>query len=184
MNPGPCAVHQLTMTEGTREDWERRLGARNESSRGWAGRKEWKGGSRGLLTFAPVPLEVHVAPLAVIDLAAGRPQLDAPRAHVQQEIEVTIQQLHGKVVGPLGRTVAAYPGPSPPALAEEQQPIGLSGSEVQGDGTSALGAPAGQCDKGLRTLKGHRVQGSHILTTERQIPLQLHLRVPFLSQSG
>uniref|UniRef100_A0A8C6N4S7 Uncharacterized protein n=1 Tax=Mus spicilegus TaxID=10103 RepID=A0A8C6N4S7_MUSSI len=94
-----------------------------------------------------------VAPFTIIDLAARRPQLDAPGAHVQQKVEVTIQQLHGKVVGPLGRTVTAYPGPGPPALAEEQQPIGLSGSEVQGDGTGALGAPAGQCDKGLRTLK-------------------------------
>lgn len=114
-----------------------------------------------------------MAPFAVVDLAAGRPQLDAPRAHVQQKIEVAIQQLHGKVVGPLAGTVAAYPGPSPPALAEEQQPIGLRGSEVQGDRTSALGAPAGQCDKGLRTLEGHRVQGSHVLTTERQIRLTL-----------
>uniref|UniRef100_A0A8C8UJ92 Uncharacterized protein n=1 Tax=Peromyscus maniculatus bairdii TaxID=230844 RepID=A0A8C8UJ92_PERMB len=125
-----------------------------------------------------------VAPLAVIDLAAGRPQLDAPRAHVQQKVEVTIQQLHGKVVGPLGRAVAAHPGPSPPALAEEQQPIGLRGSEVQRDGACALGAPAGQGDKGLGTLKGHGVQGSHILTAKGQVPLQLHLRVPFLSQAG
>lgn len=73
----------------------------------------------GHLTFAPIPLEVHVAPLAIIDLAARRPQLDAPRAHVQQEVEVAIQQLHGEVVSPLGRAVAASPSPSPPALAEK-----------------------------------------------------------------
>uniref|UniRef100_A0A4X1VBP4 Uncharacterized protein n=2 Tax=Sus scrofa TaxID=9823 RepID=A0A4X1VBP4_PIG len=94
-----------------------------------------------------------VAPLAVIDLAAGGPKLDAPRAHVQQKVEVAVQQLHGKVVGPLGSAVAAGPGPGPPALAEEQQPVGLSGAEVQGDGASALGAPAGQRHEGLRALE-------------------------------
>uniref|UniRef100_A0A9L0K5V9 Uncharacterized protein n=1 Tax=Equus asinus TaxID=9793 RepID=A0A9L0K5V9_EQUAS len=101
-----------------------------------------------------------VAPLAIIDLAAGCPQLDAPRAHVQQKVEVAIQQLHGKVVGPLGRAVAAGPGPgpSPPALAEEQQPVGLRGAEVQGDGAGALGAPAGQPSSwGPLPLPGGRV---------------------------
>uniref|UniRef100_A0A8D0PBQ3 Uncharacterized protein n=1 Tax=Sus scrofa TaxID=9823 RepID=A0A8D0PBQ3_PIG len=73
--------------------------------------------------------------------------------HMEQKVEVAVQQLHGKVVGPLGSAVAAGPGPGPPALAEEQQPVGLSGAEVQGDGASALGAPAGQRHEGLRALE-------------------------------
>uniref|UniRef100_A0A8C3X4C7 Uncharacterized protein n=1 Tax=Catagonus wagneri TaxID=51154 RepID=A0A8C3X4C7_9CETA len=85
-----------------------------------------------------------VAPLAVIDLAAGCPELDAARAHVQQKVEVAVQQLHGKVVGPLGSAVAAGPGPRPPALAEEQQPVGLGGAEVKGDGAGhELRSPLG-----------------------------------------
>uniref|UniRef100_A0A8C8STH0 Uncharacterized protein n=1 Tax=Pelusios castaneus TaxID=367368 RepID=A0A8C8STH0_9SAUR len=118
------------------------------------------------LTFAPVALEVHVAPLAIIDLLVAGSHLDATRAHVQQQVEVAIQQLHGKVVSLVWALSTALPRGLEPPMAKEQQPVGLGGAEVKGDGACLLGVPLGQGDVGLGRLKGDRVQRRHVLAAE------------------
>uniref|UniRef100_A0A8C3T7A1 Uncharacterized protein n=1 Tax=Chelydra serpentina TaxID=8475 RepID=A0A8C3T7A1_CHESE len=103
-------------------------------------------GQRSPLTFTPIALEVHVAPLAVVDLLVAGPHLDATRAHVQQQVKVAVQQLHGKVVSLVWALSTALPRGLQAPMAEEQQPVGLSGAEVKGDGASLLGVPLGQGD--------------------------------------
>lgn len=50
------------------------------------------------------------------------------------------------------------------AVAEEHEAVGLGGPEVKGDGPRLLGRPLAQSHKGLRGVKGHRVQRGHTLT--------------------
>lgn len=52
------------------------------------------------------------------------------------------------------------------AVAEEHEAVGLGGPEVKGDGPRLLGRPLAQSHKGLRGVKGHRVQRGHTLTLE------------------
>uniref|UniRef100_A0A674ICJ0 Uncharacterized protein n=1 Tax=Terrapene triunguis TaxID=2587831 RepID=A0A674ICJ0_9SAUR len=124
-----------------------------------------------------------VAPLAVIDLLVAGPHLDAARTHVQQQIKVAVQQLHGKVVSLVWTLSTALPRGLQAPMAEEQQPVGLGGAEVKGDGASLLGVPLGQGDVGLGRLKGDWVQRCHILTAEHQVPIDLHLGVALLCQA-
>ena len=51
-------------------------------------------------------------------------------------------------------------------MAEEHQPVGLRGPEVEGDGARLLGRPLAQRHVGLGRVEGHGVQGGHALTLE------------------
>lgn len=131
------------------------------------------------LTVAPFPLEVHVAPLAIIEPFATGFYLDAAGAHIHDQVEKSIQQLYGEEVGPglpvRLRTLQA-------AMAEQQQAAGLCGAEVKRYGASLLCVPPGQCQVGRRRVEGDRLQGFHILTAEYQVTMDTDLRVSLFSQ--
>lgn len=137
----------------------------------------------GLLTLAPVALEVHVAPLAIVHLLAAGSHLDAPRPHVQQQVEVAVKELHGEVICLVQALGSGLLGRLQSAVAEQQQPVGLRGAEVEGDGAGLLGVPLGQRDVGLWRLKGHGVEGCDALASEDQVSVDLHLGVAFFGQS-
>lgn len=131
------------------------------------------------LTVAPSPLEVDMAPLAIIQsLVTGFP-LDAPRAHIHDQVEKSIQQLYGKEVGP-GLSVGLCTLQA--AMAEQQQAAGLCGAEVKRYGARLLCVPPGQCQVGRRRVEGDRHQRFHILTAECQVTMDTDLRVSLFSQ--
>uniref|UniRef100_A0A4W4FJ78 Uncharacterized protein n=1 Tax=Electrophorus electricus TaxID=8005 RepID=A0A4W4FJ78_ELEEL len=126
-----------------------------------------------------------VVPLAVVDLLVDRPRLGGARAHVQQQIQVSVQHLDGEEVhlqceGALG-LLGLLLGPP---VAEEQQAIGLRGAEVEGDGARLLGVPLVQGNEGLRGLKRDGVKSGHVLTLEGHHTMDLHLVVALQSQPG
>uniref|UniRef100_A0A3B5AFW7 Uncharacterized protein n=1 Tax=Stegastes partitus TaxID=144197 RepID=A0A3B5AFW7_9TELE len=113
-----------------------------------------------------------MAPFPIIDLLVAGFELCFPGAHIDQQVQIPIQKLHGKVISlqlPAGlllfRTLRA-------AVAEQQKAAGLCSAEVKGDRPCLLGVPLGQGDVGLRGLEGHRVQGCHVLASEHQIAIQ------------
>ena len=127
-----------------------------------------------IITSPPFPVEVHVAPLAAVDRPGAGLHFDGARAHVHEEEEEAVQQLHGEEVGagqspvgPLG-----LPGGLGPAVAEEQQAVGLRGAEVEGDGAGLLGGPLGQGDVGLRGVEADGVQRGDVLAAEGQVAVQ------------
>uniref|UniRef100_A0A3P8YAK9 Secreted protein n=1 Tax=Esox lucius TaxID=8010 RepID=A0A3P8YAK9_ESOLU len=118
-----------------------------------------------------------MAPLSVVHLLVAGLQLDAPRAHVHQQVEEPVQELHGKVVGLHVPAQLRLFGPVGSAVTEQEQAAGLRGAEVEGDGARFLGVPLGQGDEGLRGLKGDGVQGGHVLAAEDQVAVQADFRV-------
>uniref|UniRef100_A0A671PZH5 Uncharacterized protein n=1 Tax=Sinocyclocheilus anshuiensis TaxID=1608454 RepID=A0A671PZH5_9TELE len=79
-----------------------------------------------------------MAPFSVIDLFVPDFDLDAPGAHVHEQVEEAFKQLHGKEVN----LWSAVFGTLQPAVAEQQEAVGFGGSEVEGHGTGFLGVPA------------------------------------------
>ncbi len=79
-----------------------------------------------------------MAPFSVIDLFGPDFHLDAPGAHVHEQVEEAFKKLHGEVVNL--RSVIF--GTLRPAVAEQQETVGFCGSEVEGHRTSFLGVPA------------------------------------------
>uniref|UniRef100_A0A4W3GCI5 Uncharacterized protein n=1 Tax=Callorhinchus milii TaxID=7868 RepID=A0A4W3GCI5_CALMI len=123
-----------------------------------------------------------MTPIPVVDLLVGGFDLDAPGAHVEEEEEVAIEELHGKVVGLLGGLGTPFLLPPVAPVAEEEEAVGFGGAEVEGDGARLLGVPPGQRDVGLGGLEGHGVQRCHVLAPENQVTVDLHLGVPLLGQ--
>lgn len=138
---------------------------------------EKKDGQR--FTIAPVPLEVHVAPLAVVQPRVTGLHLDAPGAHIHDQVEESVHQLEGEEVGPL---LLVRLRPLQAAVAEEQQAAGLRGAKVKGYGACLLGVPSGQRHVGRRCVEGDRLQGLHALAAEYQVTMDTDLRVPLFSQ--
>lgn len=134
--------------------------------------------SHNFLTTAPCPLEVHVAPLAIIEPSITSSHLDATRAHIHDQVKKSIQQLYGKEVGP-GLPVGLCSLQA--AMTEQQQATGFCGAEVKRYGTCLLCVPPGQCQVGRRCVEGDRLQGLHTLTAERQITMDTDLRVSLFS---
>lgn len=130
-------------------------------------------------TVAPVPLEVHVAPLAVVQPVVAGLQLDAPGAHVHDQVEEPVHQLDGEEVGPL---LLVGLRPLQAAVAEEQQAAGLGGAKVKGYGACLLRVPSGQRQVGRRRVEGDRLQGLHALAAEYQVAMDTDLRVSLFSQ--
>lgn len=130
-------------------------------------------------TVAPFPLEVHVAPLPIIDPLVTGFHLDAARSHIHDQVEKPVQQLDGEEVGP-GLPVRLRTLQT--AVAEQQQAAGLCGAEVKRYGTSFLCVPPGQCQVGRRRVEGDRLQGFHILAAEYQVTMDTDLGVLLLSQ--
>ena len=129
------------------------------------------------LTFPPFPLEIHVAPFPVIDLLVAGLQLCFSRAHINQQVQVPVQQLHGKVISLQLPTGLLLFGTLRTAVAEQQEAAGLCGAEVKGDRSRLLRVPLWQGDVGLRGLKGDGVQSRHVLAAEHQVAIQGYFRV-------
>lgn len=136
------------------------------------------------LTSPSFPLEVHMAPFAIVDLLVAGLEFDAPRAHVHQQVQKPVQQLHGKIIGlhlasrPLLLRALRFP------VAEQQESAGLGGAEIEGYGAGLLGVPARQGDVGLGRLEGHGVEGRHVLAAEHQVAMQTDLWVSLDGQTG
>lgn len=130
-------------------------------------------------TIAPVPLEVHVAPLAVVQPLVTGLHLDAPGAHIHDQVEESVHQLDGEEVGPL---LLVRLRPLQAAMAEEQQAAGLHGAKVKGYGACFLCVPSGQRQVGRRCVEGDWLQGLHALAAEYQVTMDTDLRVSLFSQ--
>lgn len=120
-----------------------------------------------------------MAPLAIIQSLVTGFHLDAPRAHIHDQVQNSIQQLNGKEVGPglsvRLRTLQA-------AMAEQQQATGLRGAEVKRYGARLLCVPPRQCQERRWRVEGDRLQGFHILTAEYQVTMDTDLRVSLFSE--
>lgn len=118
------------------------------------------------LTFPSFPLEIHMAPFPVVDLLVAGLQLCFSRAHINQQVQIPIQQLHGKVISLQLPTGLLLFGALRAAVAEQQESAGLRSAEVEGDRARLLGVPLWQGDVGLGGLEGDGVQGRHVLAAE------------------
>uniref|UniRef100_A0A8C8YSF4 Uncharacterized protein n=1 Tax=Prolemur simus TaxID=1328070 RepID=A0A8C8YSF4_PROSS len=119
-----------------------------------------------------------VVPFPIIGFLLSGLHFDGARAHVKQQVQVAIQELHGKEVYfcvLLAPRILPLLGFS---MSKEDQAIGLSGAEVEGDGAHTFSVPLGQADVSLRGLKVDGVQRSHILTLEHNFAIDFHLGVP------
>lgn len=136
------------------------------------------------LTFSTLPLEIHMAPVPVIDLFVTGLELRFTGPHIDQQVQIPIQEFHGKVIG-----LQLPPGPLllwplGAAVAEQEEPAGLGRAEVEGDGAGFLGVPLGQRDVGLGCVEGDGVQGCHILAAEHQVTVDGYLGVTLDGQPG
>uniref|UniRef100_A0A8C9YYC0 Uncharacterized protein n=1 Tax=Sander lucioperca TaxID=283035 RepID=A0A8C9YYC0_SANLU len=118
-----------------------------------------------------------MAPFPIIDLLVTSLQLCFPRAHIDQQVQIPLQQLHGKVISLQLPTRLLLFGTLRTAVAEQQEPAGLRSAEVEGDRSRLLGVPLGQGDVGLGGLKGDGVQGRHVLAAKHQVTIQGDFRV-------
>uniref|UniRef100_A0A3Q1J2T6 Uncharacterized protein n=1 Tax=Anabas testudineus TaxID=64144 RepID=A0A3Q1J2T6_ANATE len=112
-----------------------------------------------------------MAPVPIIDLLVAGLQLRFARAHIDQQVQIPIQELHGKVVSLQFPARFLLFGSLRAAVAEQQETAGLCGAEVEGDGSRLLGVPLGQGYVGLGGLKGDWVQGCHVLAAEHQVTI-------------
>ena len=121
-----------------------------------------------------------MAPLPVRQPEAAGLHLDAAGAHVHQQVQEAVQELHGEVVG--ARLAVGRRRPLA-ALAEQQQAAGLGGAEVEGDGAGPLGAPAGQRQVGGGRVERHGLRGRHVVAAESQVAVDAHLGVALLGEA-
>lgn len=124
-----------------------------------------------------------MVPGSVVHLALGGLHLNGPRAHVQQQVQASVQELHGEEVH-LGVLLAGILAVLGLPMGEEDETVGLGGAEVEGDGAHAFGVPLRQADVGLWRLKGDGVQGGHVLALKVGVTLDLHFGVGDPSQAG
>lgn len=125
-----------------------------------------------------------MAPIPIIDLLVASLQLCFPRAHVNQQVQIPVQQLHCEVISlqlPAGLLLF---GALRSAVAEQQESTWLRGAEVKGDGARLLCVPLGERDVGLGGLEGDGIQRCHILATEHKVAVQGNFGVPLDGQPG
>lgn len=124
-----------------------------------------------------------MAPVAIIDLFVIGLQLRFPRAHINQQVQIPVQELHGKVIGlqlPPGLLLLRALGAP---VAEQQESAGLGRAEVKGDGAGFLGVPLRQRDVGLWRVEGDRIQGGDVLAAEHQVAMEGYFGVALDGQS-
>uniref|UniRef100_A0A672ZAM2 Uncharacterized protein n=1 Tax=Sphaeramia orbicularis TaxID=375764 RepID=A0A672ZAM2_9TELE len=82
-----------------------------------------------------------MVPGSVVDLGLRSFDLDGARAHVQQQVQPSVQQLHGKEVHLVVFLALCVPPVLRLPVGEEYEPVGFRGAEVEGDGAHAFGVP-------------------------------------------
>lgn len=125
-----------------------------------------------------------MVPGAIVDLGLRGLYLDGSGAHIQQQVEPSVKQLHGKEVHLVILLAFRVPPVLSLAMGEEDQAIGLGGAEVEGDGAYTLGVPLWQCQVGLWRLEVDGVKRGNILTFKHNVALELHLGVDDAGQAG
>lgn len=125
-----------------------------------------------------------MAPIPIIDLLVAGLQLCFPRAHVNQQVQIPVQQLHCEVISLQLSAGLLLFGALRSAMAEQQESAGLRGAEVKRDGARLLCVPLGQRDVGLGGLEGDRIQRCHILATEHEVSVQGNFWIPLNGKSG
>uniref|UniRef100_A0A3Q3IHZ4 Uncharacterized protein n=1 Tax=Monopterus albus TaxID=43700 RepID=A0A3Q3IHZ4_MONAL len=95
-----------------------------------------------------------VVPGAVSDLSLCSLDLDGARAHIQEQVQPPIQQLHCKEIHLVVLLALCVPSVLGLAVGKEYQPVGLGCAEVKGDGAHTFGVPLWQGKVGVRGLKG------------------------------
>lgn len=125
-----------------------------------------------------------MVPGAVIDLSLRGFDLDGPRAHVQQQVQPSIQQLHRKEVHLVVLLALCISSVLGLTVGEKYQPVGFRGAEVEGDGSHAFGVPFRQGQVGVGGLKVDGVEGGDIFALENNVTLELHLGVHNASKTG
>uniref|UniRef100_A0A672IYD1 Uncharacterized protein n=1 Tax=Salarias fasciatus TaxID=181472 RepID=A0A672IYD1_SALFA len=125
-----------------------------------------------------------MVPGAVVDLRLGGLNLDGPGAHVQQQVQPSVQQLHREEVHLVVLEAFGVPSVLRLPVGEEDEPVGLGGAEIEGDGAHALGVPLGQSQEGVRGLEVDGIQGGDVFALEDHVALKLHLGVDDASEAG
>lgn len=136
------------------------------------------------LTPPALPLKVDMAPFSIIDFLVAGFEFDAAGAHVHQQVQKSIQQLHGKIICLHLTSRSLFFGALRFPVTEQQQSAGLRGAEIKGYGAGFLRVPARQSDVRLGRFKRHRVESRYILAAEHQITVQTDLRVSLDGQTG
>uniref|UniRef100_A0A2K6JWX0 Uncharacterized protein n=2 Tax=Rhinopithecus TaxID=542827 RepID=A0A2K6JWX0_RHIBE len=124
-----------------------------------------------------------MVPFPIIGFLLSGFHFDGARAHVKQQVQVAIKELHGKEVYfcvLLAPSILPLLGLS---MSEEDQAIGLSGTEVKGDGAHTLSVPLRQTDVSLWGLEVDGVQCGHILTLKHNFAIDFHLGIPNSGQA-
>ncbi|KAJ0061052.1 hypothetical protein NL108_005861, partial [Boleophthalmus pectinirostris] len=124
-----------------------------------------------------------VVPVPIVDLGLRRFDFDRPRAHVQQQIQPSIQQLYGEEVHLCILLSLGVPSVLSLSLGEEDESVGFGGTKVKGDGAHSFGVPLGKRQCGFWALEADGVQGGHVLTLEDDVPLKFHFGVHDASQA-
>ena len=88
-----------------------------------------------------------------IDLSLCGLDLDGPGAHIQQEVQPSVQQLHREEVHLVVLLALSVPSVLRLTVGEEYQPVGLRRAEVKRDGAHAFGVPLRQGQVGVGGLE-------------------------------
>uniref|UniRef100_A0A3Q1C5X5 Uncharacterized protein n=2 Tax=Amphiprion TaxID=80969 RepID=A0A3Q1C5X5_AMPOC len=118
-----------------------------------------------------------MVPGAIVDFSLCGLDLDGAGAHVQQQVQPSIQQLHCKEVHFVVLLALRIPPVLRFTVCEQYQPVGFGGAEIEGDGAHAFGVPLRQGQVGIRCLKVDGVEGGNVLALEDHVTLEFHLGV-------
>ena len=125
-----------------------------------------------------------MVPGAVVDLSLRGLDLDGAGAHVQQQVQPSVQQLDRKEVHLVVLLALGVPSVLGLAVGEEYQPVGLGGAEVKRDGAHAFGVPFRQGQVGVGRLEVDGVEGGNVFALEDHIALEFHLGVHDAGEAG
>ncbi|KAJ0027050.1 hypothetical protein NQD34_018050, partial [Periophthalmus magnuspinnatus] len=124
-----------------------------------------------------------VVPVPIVDLCLRRFHFDGPGAHIQQQEQPSVQQLHGEEVHLGVLLTLGVPPVLSFALGEEDEPVGFGGAEVERDRSHSFGVPLGQRQRRLRTLEADGVQSGNVLALKDNVALKFHFGVDDAGQT-
>lgn len=125
-----------------------------------------------------------MVPVTVIDLSLRGLDFDGARAHIQQQVQPSIEQLHRKEIYLVVLLALCVPSVLGLTMGEEYQPVGFGCAEVKRDGAHSFGVPFRQGKVGIGGLEADGVKGGNIFAFEYHVTLELHLRVHYAGEAG